>query len=546
MLMDLKTSMVLKTSLREARRADDVLQALQLVRAERLVLCGKTAATAVHRLGKVGNYGSLRQSGTLLWLLDQAGEHSDTMDNKGVASTAWGLAKFGLPREHPLWRAIMWQAQMIDLNAFAIANLTWALATAGVPMDTALVDTVVRDALASRQNFTPQAIANFLWALATGGVSMDADLVEGMSDEACLKSGKMKAVDAAQILWALATARAPLNPALVEAMGTVVMKSDNLRPHDVVQVLWALATAKVAPKGDVLAHLLSEAVKMSRDFTPQHISNLMWALSTFAIPQSASISTLVVAMSKQAVRKRRGFTPQAIANLLWAMANLGAPIDAALVEAMSTEAMAKTADMKPVDSAQILWAFAIADVAPDAELVYSLLRPLLIDALDDRAVVQLHQFFIWNSISPNALDVDAYSALAGECKRRFIDYSTLPANIQTSMFEGSVKNALHRMRVPVSEDKVLFDCGMCVDFRLAGRLSQVVLEADGPSHYLHELGPRPPKPLLNPSTRFKHRVLQKLGWKVLPIPYYEWSRLGTSSDDQAKYLLCLLASVLKT
>jgi hypothetical protein len=367
---------------------------------------------------------------------------------------------------------------------------------------------------------------------------MDAILVEAMSIEAIAKRIDMKAVDAAQILWAFATAGVHLDATLVDSLTQVVVKSEEMRPHDIVLILWALGTAKVLPTAELLSRLVPDAVRMSKDFTPQHISNLLWALVTFGTPPNLE---LFAAMSKQAVRRRQDFTPQAIANLLWALATAGVPMDAALVEAMTIEAIAKSEGMKAIDAAQIVWAFAIADVAPTAELVSSLLRHLQSDALSDRAAVQLHQFFLWNSLRPTPLDVSTVGALAFECKDRCIDFSSSAENIHASVFQNSVAQALTSMRVTFSEDTVLFDFGMTVDFRLSGRLSQVVIEADGPSHYFHELGPSVDAPRLNASTRFKHRVLQKLGWKVLFIPYFEWSRV--SRQGQVDYLTSLLAPV---
>jgi len=56
----------------------------------------------------------------------------------------------------------------------------------------------------------------------------------------------------------------------------------------------------------------------------------------------------------------------------------------------------------------------------------------------------------------------------------------------------------------------------------------LVIEVDGPSHFNQlgqELG----------TTLFKRRLLQKLVWKVISIPYTDWDKLKTE-DQQKAYL----------
>ena len=56
--------------------------------------------------------------------------------------------------------------------------------------------------------------------------------------------------------------------------------------------------------------------------------------------------------------------------------------------------------------------------------------------------------------------------------------------------------------------------------------SDIVIEVDGPSHYL-----RGDRLCVCGPTSFKHRLLEKSGVKVLHVPYFEWNDL---LDNSAK------------
>ena len=64
---------------------------------------------------------------------------------------------------------------------------------------------------------------------------------------------------------------------------------------------------------------------------------------------------------------------------------------------------------------------------------------------------------------------------------------------------------------------------------------------DGPSHYLREVGLRSVRPVVDGSTRFKHRLLTAPGWKVLHMPYFKWNALG-SPEQHEEYLCALLGA----
>jgi very-short-patch-repair endonuclease len=389
------------------------------------------------------------------------------------------------------------------------------------------------------KDFEPQTIANLMWAFATAGVSPDAALVQAMSSAAVSKSKDFKPQEIANLMWASATSGVSPDAALIQAMSSAaVSKSKDFNPQNIANLMWAFATSGVSPDAALIQAMSSAAVSKSKDFNPQNIANLVWAFATSGVSPDVAV---VQAMSSAAVSKSKDFDAQAIANLMWAFATAGVSPDVAVVQAMSSAAVSKSKDFKPQAIANLMWAFATAGVSPDAALVRAMLEKLSADALDPEGRMQLHQYFLFNSLSAQPSDVSSLSIFAAECKEVFVAYSS--SSTHTSKLQKDVARALRRLvSEEVLEEQVLEDSGFSVDARLAG--TRVVVEVDGPHHYLRGATAEARQGrVLDGSTRFKHRTLTQLGWTVVQVPHFEWDALkAPGAQDQARYLGTLLAS----
>ena len=73
--------------------------------------------------------------------------------------------------------------------------------------------------------------------------------------------------------------------------------------------------------------------------------------------------------------------------------------------------------------------------------------------------------------------------------------------------------------------------GYLVD--LARPSERVAVEVDGPSHFLlpDHRGVRTP----NGSTLLKRRLLERAGWRVIAVPFFEWDELR-GEEAQRAYL----------
>jgi very-short-patch-repair endonuclease len=201
---------------------------------------------------------------------------------------------------------------------------------------------------------------------------------------------------------------------------------------------------------------------------------------------------------------------------------------------MSLEAVAKAKDFDPQNIANLLWALATSGVSMDATLARSILGELSA-GMDPEGNRQLHQFFLFNSLSPHPVDVSLWTAFAAQCKAAFVAYSS--SSVSPSALQKDVARALRRLVAEkVLEEQVLEDSGYSVDMRLVG--TRIVVEVDGPYHYLQG---RDGEFVVDGSTQFKARILKQLGWTVLQVPYFEWDTLKTPKD-QDEYLSALLVS----
>eukprot|EP00398_MALV-I-01_sp_L67-1_P000499 gene498-179_t len=113
-----------------------------------------------------------------------------------------------------------------------------------------------------------------------------------------------------------------------------------------------------------------------------------------------------------------------------------------------------------------------------------------------------------------------------------------------SGLQRRVGMALKRMSLPESvklETEIAVKEGYEIDFALTKNHDKLAIEVDGPAHFYR----LPPKAKSEgtenisveqdrkviASTRLKHELLEKAGWKVLQIPYWEWPHDKTAQKN---------------
>lgn len=98
---------------------------------------------------------------------------------------------------------------------------------------------------------------------------------------------------------------------------------------------------------------------------------------------------------------------------------------------------------------------------------------------------------------------------------------------QSSRLHSRVSSALQQLGVRHTNEQEVLGGVFYIDIALEGG---VAIEVDGPSHFVDGTMQR------NPETLFRTRVLEKLGWKVVSVPFRDWEGLMGRHDLQAGYL----------
>jgi hypothetical protein len=69
--------------------------------------------------------------------------------------------------------------------------------------------------------------------------------------------------------------------------------------------------------------------------------------------------------------------------------------------------------------------------------------------------------------------------------------------------------------------------GGMLAINMACRKQMIAIEFDGPFHFLREVGSGKVLYVENGATKAKHRFLERLGWKVVNIRYFDWDKART-------------------
>jgi hypothetical protein len=78
---------------------------------------------------------------------------------------------------------------------------------------------------------------------------------------------------------------------------------------------------------------------------------------------------------------------------------------------------------------------------------------------------------------------------------------------------------------------------------MACRKQMVAIEFDGPYHFLREVGSGKVLEVENGATKAKRRFLERLGWKVVNIRYFNWDK-AKSKEAKRSFVSEMLKEVV--
>ena len=153
---------------------------------------------------------------------------------------------------------------------------------------------------------------------------------------------------------------------------------------------------------------------------------------------------------------------------------------------------------------------------------------------------QLHQWALWRkervlrtaACHAEVVSADAGGEIAAEwhelpahiCSRYREAFAAMEA--QPSRLQLAVRDALREMGFEPQEE-VATPHGYSIDLVVEAGGRRVAVEVDGPSHFLGT------SRMATGATKLKRRQLEAFGWRLLSVPYWEWSALKHSRTEVA-------------
>mmetsp|Transcript_7086 Transcript_7086/g.24902 ORF Transcript_7086/g.24902 Transcript_7086/m.24902 type:complete len:294 (-) Transcript_7086:58-939(-) len=293
-------------------------------------------------------------------------------------------------------------------------------------------------------------------------------------------------------------------------------------------MVWSYAAAGAAEAHRPLFFAIAQdAPRKVHTFNAQELANTAWAFSTLGF----EAPTLFEAIAAESVKKIKAFTSQNLANTVWAFANVGAEAPL-LFEAVAFESPKKLATFTPLEVANTAWAFSLAGYAAPA--LFDAVAPVFEARLcdwDPFLKAQFHQVFIHLRLEAPQ---HALTLLLGrhetDLKAAFLAKGPTPSQGQTRCSAALVRIGWTHEFEHVTADGLRLD--------MAQPLTKVAVEFDGPAHYLIGLDGAATRSL-NGKSVFKDRVLARLRWKLVRVPYFDWVALRTDAarDDYLRRVL---------
>jgi hypothetical protein len=445
------------------------------------------------------------------------------------ANILWAFATLGI-KDKKLFDDFANEIKKRNLSSFKpqeFSNILWAFATLGIK-DKKLFDGFANDIEKKNlTSFTPQNIANILWAFATLSIK-DIKLFHAFANDIEKRNNLADFAPQAiaNILWAFATL--DIKDKIFDDFANEIEKRNlsSFKPQEIANILWAFANLGIKDK-KLFDDFASDIKRNLSFFTPQHIANILWAFATQGIKDKI-IHDFAIEIEK---RNLRDFKPQDFANILWAFATLGIQ-DKNLFNSFANEIKIRTlTEFKVQQITTILWACAVTKTFP-LDLIKRLFKelPELIEkdniALKDATqLLQVRlalKFELPNEHIPCSKKLLAQLAVAKE--------SLTHTQHASSLFHLAVANVLSKMKVNFENEKYvdILSCDLVQD--------HLVIEVNGPYHYLADSS------CLNGESLLKLRLLNKLGYTTIVIPYWEWNALETV-ESQENYLIQRLEQI---
>jgi hypothetical protein len=476
---------------------------------------------------------------------------------QNVANTLWAVATMG--QQVPAGQLQQLLDALVDMRhqakPQAVSNALWAVATMGQQVPAGQLQQLLDATVDMLQAAKPQAVSNLLWAVATMGQQVPAGQLQQLLNALVDMRHQAKPQEVSNTLWAVATMGQQV-PAgqLQQLLDAIVDKRQQATPQVMSNTLWAVATMGQQVPAGQLQQLLDAFWKQLQRATPQHIANTLWACAKqqylpLRLLTAPGVMELLCAGSTQN-----------LANAAWACGQLGYK-DGLLVPALLTAVQQRLAAGAMDDSnyctihslCNMCWAAAVLDLQQHGSQVLHMAHACssIWSSTTAESHRQMWQVHTWLRDSQLAGGHGLQGSLTEQqlqhCRAAWEQQMQDTARQRVTDFQRSVFAAVCQLpitwqqqpqieQLSVGRDGVTIDGALLID--IAGRTAGgvlVAIEADGPTHFR-----QPDGGLMGP-TQYRNRALAVRGYKVVSVPWFEWSKLR-GQEQQQQYLLRLFTA----
>jgi len=493
---------------------------------------------------------SLHRSDFLVAYENRVIELGDQFETQGLTNILWAFSRMQIQPSNALFRSLTdgLAHKASECNAQDIANALYSFAKLSRAPSKECSSALRQQMMQHRQQLNPQMLSNILWAFA-----------------------KLDSPPQENELLAL------------EEQTTKRIKHFNAQALG--NTLWAYATLELHPKPEFIRMLTNRIVKVIDDYTPQNVANTYWSLARLLLEPPRHLAN---ALSRRSRVLMKGMRPQNTANILWAFARLGRGLDEKLAQALEAQldsavevkiqedrlirvpsqnprqsigirgggppSGSQINTLKPMpsgnlnsqDLANSLWAMVVLDrtKSPLFTKLWNMSQKMM--GWDSRELVQLYE--VYSYVTSKNEPVDGNLAESSSVIRWSNERDERRAREECAKIQALEKQTTSKFHYQVSDALTSLGLGHINEIRVGiwsvdihvtePGLDHVLIEADGPSHYLHE------STIENGPAVLKHRALSDLGWTVVHIPYFEW-KTKYSEADRVQYLRSLLQTALK-
>lgn len=438
------------------------------------------------------------------------------------------------------------------------------------------------DRYRSLDDFSPQGLCNMAWAFATQA-QLVIDVTYRVKNIAANveNSGKM-AVYATSFFDIGEILIQRLFAAIAEANLKVHDNLSSLKPQDLSNTAWAMAVLGMrhTPFLEAATQQLEDRARqfikghqtsMTR-FKGQELANLLWAFATLNFHISNDIGDLVgeymaeisKADKQQAAGIAQAFIRQELANIAWSLAVFS---------------------VYPKKTMHLLYA-GLVGIGSERNPAFLCKcfgdKGLQHEAIMSLIYVQLAMEMegLQNGLTLPENFPDNWNQKSASSRRGDVTATSFELKLSTSRVQRAVSDAFHRIGFDhevehiITMEELLDNNGVPVSkepreilsIDLANVNEMVAIEVDGPPHFVTDIETIPSqcgvakrvngrlqyqfymdgdRQQINGPTALKKHLLQRLGWRTINIPFWEWYGLGGDGSREEAYCRNLLEQLVK-